>query len=948
MNMAANLPCTAFPRDRHLQWFCTPVIAVILFLSVAAAGGPRLLTNYSEAREFFGGRDARMVITKKDSIKGKNLDFFYLDFSEDPLVFKSITAPEGQVFAQGSVDGGGPSFSPDGTRLAYRERSNNSICIRWAREGESEFSTLPVPGYEPRWWVHPSTGDEYVIWVSTKGGGQSTIQGKTYMQKIRKGEIAPEGSHEILFDGYAIRGGRSSDGRFMYTAFPGWAMLEMDPEAVKNATPRFLIKRERLCNTSPYPGPLPRFIHLTGYHDYMYKDPWWPSPVLMPEGTKRVDFTEWSNHRNFIAGAWNNDRVRYGGAHEDSVWAMVYSTSDRKWLRVAKSARAGYLWVQPKPSAVEDPVFSVNGEIVNSEGYYGYAFQDSAVLTLSGPSNAKIKYALNSDSLPFEQWKEYSTPLSVSNPTLVYAVCIPHDESGWERSHLRKFMLTRSSWYDGLIFGTPPNDFPKQDNFIGKLPSFDKAFSEESEFSPVVTFVDGAVEPRGTSADMFVGVSLEATRSIKRALLKAETSLEGVAVQGSNAGWNKGYETISHVEESTTEATVEISDTRAFRFYRVQFTPGKSHLLKYFQFEFGDMDPNMLSAPSVLPGGGTFSDSIQVAIETSAPGAHIRYTLDGSSPTASSQRYTDPIVLKTTTTVSAVSVRNDTISPQTKVVFTKAAAQVKQPVFEPAEAEFDEMVTVSITSPTSGAQIFYSTDGTTPTEASTLYEGPLTIENTTLLKATSYHDGMAPSAPEWGLYVTTADAASGDGAILSPNGGEVFGVGDTVTVQWQTYNPDLFNTAVVHFTTDHGISFASLSQEKSIDITGDGWGSFTWVIEPEHGDVSSVSNQCRVAVSQYNGAIIDVSDETFTIGSVGAAQTMPVAPTHSRQFTQPTTVTAGKEFHRTLAEASKEGRVRLYTVQGRRINIPDRLTPDLTQKVSEGIYILHVTPEKTN
>ena len=734
----------------------------------------------------------------------------------------------------------------------------------------------------------------------------------------------------------------------MYTAFPGWALLEMNPEAVKNATPRFLIKRDRLCNTSPYPGPLPRFIHLTGYHDYMYKDPWWPSPVLMPEGTKRVDFTEWSNHRNFITGSWNNDRVRYGGAIEDSVWAMVYSTSDRKWLRVAKNARAANLWVEPKPEVVDDPVFSIDGEVVNSEGYYGYAFKDSALLTLTGPSNAGIRYILNSDSLPFNQWNEYSSPLVISEPTLVYAVCIPHDESVRERSHLRKFMLTKSSWHNGLIFGTPPDDFPKENDFLGKLPSFDKAFSEESEFSPVITFVDEAVEPQGTSADMFVGVSLEAARSINRALLKAETSLEGVAVQGSNAGWNKGYETIARVQESTTEAIVEITDTKVFRFYRVQFTPGKSHVLKYFQFEFGDTDPNMLSAPSVIPGGGAFSDSIQVEIETSAPGAHIRYTLDGSSPTTSSQRYTDPIILKTTTTLSAVSVRNDTISPQTKVVFTKAAAQVKQPVFEPAGTEFDDMVTVSITSPTPDARIFYTTDGTTPTEASTLYEDPLTIENTTLLKATSYHDGMAPSAPEWGLYVTTADAASGDGAILSPNGGEVFAVGDTVTVQWQTYNPDLFNTAVVHFTTDHGISLASLSQEKSIDITSDGWGSFTWVIEPENGGVSSVSNQCRVAVSQYNGAIIDVSDETFTISSVGAAQKMPVAPIHSRRFTHPTTVTGGKEFHRTLAEASKEGRVRLYTVQGRHINIPDRLTPNLTQKVSEGIYILHVTPEKTN
>ncbi|MGE5612204.1 MAG: CotH kinase family protein, partial [Bacillota bacterium] len=64
---------------------------------------------------------------------------------------------------------------------------------------------------------------------------------------------------------------------------------------------------------------------------------------------------------------------------------------------------------------------------------------------------------------------------------------------------------------------------------------------------------------------------------------------------------------------------------------------------------------NQLSAsePVFSQPGRTFFGSLTVSLSTSSPGAQIRYTLDQSTPTATSLLYTGPITLTKTTTVRA-------------------------------------------------------------------------------------------------------------------------------------------------------------------------------------------------------------------------------------------------------------------------------------------------------
>ena len=65
------------------------------------------------------------------------------------------------------------------------------------------------------------------------------------------------------------------------------------------------------------------------------------------------------------------------------------------------------------------------------------------------------------------------------------------------------------------------------------------------------------------------------------------------------------------------------------------------------------------------------------------------------------------------------------------------------PTFSPAASTYTSAQTVTISCATAGAAIYYTTDGTTPTSASTLYTAPINVGATTTIKAIAINDGLS-------------------------------------------------------------------------------------------------------------------------------------------------------------------------------------------------------------
>ena len=74
-----------------------------------------------------------------------------------------------------------------------------------------------------------------------------------------------------------------------------------------------------------------------------------------------------------------------------------------------------------------------------------------------------------------------------------------------------------------------------------------------------------------------------------------------------------------------------------------------------------------------------------------------------------------------------------------------ASPQVETPVFSVTAGEVEAGTTVTITSATEGASIYYTTDGTDPTAQSTAYTAAIAINETVTIKAIAMKEGMTTS-----------------------------------------------------------------------------------------------------------------------------------------------------------------------------------------------------------
>ena len=85
----------------------------------------------------------------------------------------------------------------------------------------------------------------------------------------------------------------------------------------------------------------------------------------------------------------------------------------------------------------------------------------------------------------------------------------------------------------------------------------------------------------------------------------------------------------------------------------------------------GSVDPVTVAAPQ-FSGETQFTESTTVTM-TAEDGAEIRYTTDGSEPTATSTLYSAPVTLTATTTVKAKAFKNGTASTTTSRTYTKSS-----------------------------------------------------------------------------------------------------------------------------------------------------------------------------------------------------------------------------------------------------------------------------------
>jgi minor extracellular protease Epr len=169
-------------------------------------------------------------------------------------------------------------------------------------------------------------------------------------------------------------------------------------------------------------------------------------------------------------------------------------------------------------------------------------------------------------------------------------------------------------------------------------------------------------------------------------------------------------------------------------------TSGRDSLYGYglIKAPTGTSQVVMPSTPVANVASGSYTSAQTITLTDSTPGVSIYYTLDGTTPTASSSLYTSPITISSTATVKAVAIdSNGNTSSLLSNTYTIIAPVVlpAKPVATIPTGTYNSAISVALSDKTTGVSIYYTVDGSMPTAKSNLYSTPITIGATATLKA---------------------------------------------------------------------------------------------------------------------------------------------------------------------------------------------------------------------
>src|SRR5258708_2859020 len=121
------------------------------------------------------------------------------------------------------------------------------------------------------------------------------------------------------------------------------------------------------------------------------------------------------------------------------------------------------------------------------------------------------------------------------------------------------------------------------------------------------------------------------------------------------------------------------------------------------------------ATPTFTPPAGLYATAQDVVIASATAGAVVHYPTDGATPTAASPAYSAAVHVGAPETISAIAI--DTASGFTNsavatalYTINAAATPAAAPTFNPAAGTYPAAQTVTISSTTSGASIYYTTD----------------------------------------------------------------------------------------------------------------------------------------------------------------------------------------------------------------------------------------------
>ena len=298
-----------------------------------------------------------------------------------------------------------------------------------------------------------------------------------------------------------------------------------------------------------------------------------------------------------------------------------------------------------------------------------------------------------------------------------------------------------------------------------------------SASAPASASAAGVIELVSVSSNTY---KLKLVSTNKYVTASAAKSGSGVVNSSSDdSGWTFSYSSgfNAQYQKSGQQAYCRSYNNSSFRTYASTSSGNTFKIYKY--------SSATVAAPTFGVAAGTYNNNQSVTLSCATDGATIYYTsstngVAPADPTSSSTAYSSAITVDhDNTIIKAIAIKGGTNSTVASATYRLTCAT---PTFSPAEGAYVGTQSVTISSATTSANIYYTTNGSTPTTSSTLYSGAITVSSSQTIKAlvtkSNYTNSAVGSAAytitpaytvTWknqGSTVTTTNVASGSKPVF--------------------------------------------------------------------------------------------------------------------------------------------------------------------------------------
>jgi hypothetical protein len=469
-------------------------------------------------------------------------------------------------------------------------------------------------------------------------------------------------------------------------------------------------------------------------------------------------------------------------------------------------------------SAVATAAFTINLAAAATPTFSPVAGTYTSVqtVTISTTTPSAIIYYTTNGATPTTSSALYSGPISVSATETLQAIATA---SGFSSS-----AVATAAYTINLAQAATPIFSPG----AGTYTSAQRATISSATPSSTIYYTTNGTTPTTSSAVYAGPITVSATETIEAIAVASGYSNSGVATaaytislaQTATPIFSPGTGTYTSTQTVTIGSATPLSTiyyttngttpTTSSAVYSGPITVASTETLSAIATASGystsavataaytlSLALSVAATPTFSPGAGTYTSAQTVTISSATPSATIYYTTNGSTPTTSSAVYSGPIGVSSTETLEAMATAGGyTSSGVGAAAYTINLIQpaAASPTFSPVAGTYSSSQTVTISSTTPSATIYYTTNGSAPTTGSAVYSGPITISSTETLEAIATASGFTTSTVASAAY--TINAPASDFAVLASPTSLTINAGQTATVMVSVTPLNGFNAPV--------------------------------------------------------------------------------------------------------------------------------------------------------